>query len=236
MTVSELLRIAPQAAPTLKKWGIASGDGGIRFEEACKEAGVLPGAVKARLKAVCPSTSPVEGLTGWPAPELISNKLAQHHQLIKRSIAGIRESFQEVFRQYAPVRAELTKIKPLIDKVAEGLELHIHTEGKILFPAIKRMATDSPEKDESEGNGFPLAYPLEAMEDDHREALADLGKIRILSRGHRVPGGTNSNFHLLYTQLQQLEKHLRQAVLIEDGILFPAALKLEGKTINGATP
>lgn len=174
-------------------------------------------------------------MQGWRLPHLVEHMMTEHHVFIKESIKSIRKSINEVLEQYGSLRIELPKIKSLFDKIVGGLELHMYTEGRILFPAIKKLALKGTGKHKKEDTVFRLMYPIKAMEDEHQSVIADLDKIRILSRGYSVPKGTNSSFHLLYHQLQQLEKHMRFIVKFEDQILFPAALQLENNTVNKAT-
>lgn len=235
MTISEILSVAPQAVEVFKRRGIGYRDNKTQFEEACEEALVLPEVVKAELKRIAISPSIYQETPRWAVPHLVEHMMTEHHVFIKESIKSIRKSINEVLKQYGSLRMELVKIKSLFDQIVVGLELHMYTEGKILFPAIKRLASKKAETCEKAGTTFHLMYPIEAMEDEHQAVIADLNKIRILSRGYRVPRGTNSSFPLLYRQLQQLEKHMKYIVQLENEILFPAALQLENDAVFKST-
>lgn len=236
MTISEILRVAPQATDVLKRLGIVHLNSKAQFEEACREAQVLPELVKEHLKKILISPSIHSEMSEWPLPHLVEHMMEEHHRFIKESVKSIRTSIHEVLKQYGSRRIELEKIKSLFDKVVIGLELHIYTEGKILFPAIKKLAEKRTETNEEEATPFHLMYPIETMENEHRAVIADLDKIRALTRGYKVPKGTISAFGLLYSQLEQLEKHIKYIVKLEDQILYPAALQLESGSSNDINP
>ena len=70
--------------------------------------------------------------------------------------------------------------------------------------------------------------PIQVMEDEHRSAGDAMEEIRGLSDGYSPPADACTTYRVLYQELEQFEKDLHRHVHLENNILFPKALEMEG--------
>lgn len=227
MTIAEILLVAPQATDVLKRLGINCEDTKTKIEYACQEAKVPLQVVKNGLKKINAKSYTHPESAMWPIQLLTDQMMGRHHFYIKELISGIRKSIDKVTNQYGSIRIELKKVEYLFSRVVAGMEQHLYTEEKILFPVILKLAHKTEKTPDKKYNEFHLMHPIEVMENEHETIIADLNKIKILSHGYKVPKGTNVTYQLLYDQLHQLEKYMKYIIQLENRVLFPAAIQLE---------
>ena len=73
-----------------------------------------------------------------------------------------------------------------------------------------------------------VASPIAMMTQEHEAAGALLAEIRELSSDFTPPVGACPTFHAFYSGLREFEQDLHQHIHLENNILFPRALALEG--------
>jgi regulator of cell morphogenesis and NO signaling len=66
------------------------------------------------------------------------------------------------------------------------------------------------------------------MESEHDEAAGALAEMRRLTGGYQLPEGACTTFRGLYHGLAELEDDLHRHIHLENHVLFPRALALEG--------
>ena len=79
--------------------------------------------------------------------------------------------------------------------------------------------------------GMPIAAPIAVMEDEHDHAGALLAELRSLTDGYVPPEWGCATMRALYHGLAELESAMHVHVHLENNVLFPRALRLEG--VNG---
>ena len=63
---------------------------------------------------------------------------------------------------------------------------------------------------------------------EHDTAGQILGELRALTSDYKVPADACISYQTLYQGLENFEKDLHQHIHLENNILFPRALELEG--------
>ena len=67
------------------------------------------------------------------------------------------------------------------------------------------------------------------MEHEHESAGAALAKLRQVTHDYTLPADACPTFKAMYEELQRMEADLHQHIHLENNILFPRAIDLEGR-------
>src|SRR6185436_3224121 len=102
-------------------------------------------------------------------------------------------------------------------------------EENVLFPYIAQM-------ENAIGSGQPVPVPMfgtvcnpvRMMMAEHDTAGDLLRSIRLLSNDFNPPADGCVSYQTLYRRLQELEQDLHQHIHLENNILFPRAIEIEG--------
>ena len=74
-----------------------------------------------------------------------------------------------------------------------------------------------------------VGNPIRQMEHEHESAGAALAQIRKVTGGYALPDDACPTFRALYEELERMESDLHQHIHLENNILFPRAIELEGQ-------
>jgi regulator of cell morphogenesis and NO signaling len=102
-------------------------------------------------------------------------------------------------------------------------------EEMVLFPYIERL-----ERETGAGKPAPVApfgsinNPIRMMELEHETAGSALEQIRTLTSAYTPPEEACFSYKTLYSALKEFEADLHEHVHLENNILFPRAIALEG--------
>lgn len=231
MTVGEIAAASPAAASVLERYGIDYCCGGARpFEDACRERGLPAAAVQQDLDRAVAATDVPE--TDWntaPLRDLIHHILATHHEYLKLELPQLGQRLVKVVRAHGDKDpATLGELEAVYEGLWRELDLHMHKEEMMLFPAIERY--------EAAANaGLPLppspfgtiGNPIAVMESEHDSAGDALRRIRELTHDFQPPAYACATYRALLEGLQSLEADLHTHIHLENNILFPRAIELE---------
>jgi regulator of cell morphogenesis and NO signaling len=110
--------------------------------------------------------------------------------------------------------------------------MHMQKEEQILFPFI-----DSLERAASEGSPVEAPFfqtvrnPIHSMMREHDSAGELMRQIRSSSNGYKFPADACTSYQAAYQGLEEFEKDLHLHVHLENNILFPRAVELEGRAV-----
>lgn len=230
--VGEIAAASAAAASVLERYGIDYCCGGKRsLEDACREKGVAPASVRDDIAQAITGTA--AAAKDWNAArlrDLIHHIVTKHHEYLKLELPRVGQRVRTVVRVHGEKDpASLHELERVYDGLAEELNLHMHKEEMMLFPAIERFeaATQS-------GGLLPpspfgsIANPITVMEREHDSAGDALGRIRELTRGYEAPSYACSTYRAMLEGLKALEADLHIHIHLENNILFPRAIALEG--------
>ena len=103
-------------------------------------------------------------------------------------------------------------------------------EEQILFPYIVEMEEASTQKRPAPFVPFgTVKNPVRMMMMEHDTVGDILRELRALSSDYRVPADGCISYQTLYQALEAFEKDLHQHIHLENNILFPRAIELEGR-------
>jgi len=234
-TVRELAMEIPNATRAFERLGIDYCCGGSKsLRDACVHAHV---AVEDVLRALeqgghfeqTPETNLPDFTTGTLA-DLIEHILTTHHVYVKQELPRLHQLLNKVASVHGKNHPELSQIQQTFQGMSAELISHMMKEEHILFPHIVAL-------EEAVTHGQPqprpvfgtVSNPVHMMELEHDSAGAAFKEISTLSANYTAPEDGCFSYKTLYAALKEFEMDLHQHVHLENNILFPRAIKLEGK-------
>lgn len=217
-----------RAAAILDRYGLDYCCGGARsLDEQCRQKGVDITNVVAEIGALDPEFR--EAADNDPEA-LVDHIIGNHHTYIRATVPVIRQHLAKVVAKHGSRYPELSAIAMQFDALAEDLWLHMLKEERVLFPYIRALV-----KAVDGGGARPpdmfgtVQNPIRMMEAEHQHAGDEMAAIRVLSHDYVAPADACTTFRLLFDELDAFEKDLHRHVHLENNVLFPKAVELEGK-------
>lgn len=181
-----------------------------------------------------PGGLPEHEVAQWSAcalDELMGHIVERHHVHIRSELQWMDRAILRLAS--IDDRADANTLAPLAGIFRffkRELELHLKKEEDVLFPMIERIETAA-----ETGAAIPrftfgsIANPIGIMEEDHEGQKRQLRKILEMSGNYSGPPGQAAIFSSFTERLLALETDMQRHVYLEDVILFPRVLLLEGK-------
>ncbi len=216
-TVSEIAAGSLAAVRVFEAYGIDFCCGGKRpLEEVCREKGLRTDKVLERLEKA--TAERVEDETDWNRAslrDLIRHIVGKHHEYLKLELPRLAQRLAKVVQVYgAQDAATLGPVPELFGALRQEMELHMHKEELMLFPAIDA------------GLGG-IGNAISVMEREHESAGDALRKIRESLKDFAIPEYACVTYKSLLNGLLELESDLHLHIHLENNILFPRAIALE---------
>jgi len=225
-TVRDLAGTNPGAARVFEKFGIDYCCGGERsLAEACAAAKANLGEVAGALET--PHSD--KGERDWAKAsmtELSRHIVEKHHRYVREEIPRLTLLAAKVEGVHGKNHTELEEVRTTFQALAEELTAHLMKEERILFPYIEQL--------EAEGNrgAAPMfgtvKNPVRMMMMEHESAGESLRKLRKVTKEYALPADACMSYAMLYRALQEFEEDLHQHIHLENNILFPRAVEVEG--------
>lgn len=156
--------------------------------------------------------------------DLVDHIVLNHHAFTREQLGLIQDLGGKVERRHGSMHPEIALLNAAITALASELTRHTGCEEGILFPYIKQL--------EKIGDAAPvpvfgdIKHPVSHMMADHNKTGDELGKIRELTNGYRIPPDACTTFQAFYRAIEDLESDLHRHIHLENNILFPRAKAL----------
>ncbi len=233
-TVRDLAVENPAATRVFEKFKIDYCCGGhISFEKACQNAGVEMNQVAEMLeKTVNGSAQNNLSDTDFTTMSLASLSdyiVRKHHVFTRDENERITALLEKACSVHGGNHAELFDIQKVFGALRLELENHMLKEERMLFPYIALM-----ESSLNFGQPIPSApfgsakNPVKVMVEEHDAAGEHLREIRRFSDHFAAPDDACITYQTLYGALEEYEKDMHQHIHLENNILFPKAIEMEG--------
>lgn len=233
-TVGEIAAEAPNTTREFEKLGIDYCCGGTRtLGEACAEANIPVNKVLERLEKSMTATASGSS-NDWqnqPLTDLITHITSTHHVFVREECPRIETLAAKVAGVHGKNHAELLQVHEIFSALAEELSVHLMKEEQVLFPYVIRL-----EESFVAGEAAPPAMfgtvvnPIRMMMQEHDGAGEALRTLRSLTKNYSVPEDACISYSTLYSALQGFEADLHQHIHLENNILFPRTVAMEGKS------
>jgi len=231
-TVGEIAAEMPTTTRAFEKLGIDYCCGGNRtLTQACTDANVPVDEVLTRLQESL-VTTPDQAGQDWQKQllaDLIGHITSTHHVFVGEESARILALTAKVVGVHGKNHPELLQVQQTFSALAEELRVHLMKEEQTLFPYIGLMEESTLAGEPAPPATFGrVANPVRMMMHEHDgagEALRALGSI---TADYTVPEDGCVSYRTLYGALQGFEADLHQHIHLENNILFPRAMAMEG--------
>lgn len=220
-----------RSAGVFARRGIDFCCGGRRsIEEACRASHVDPGEVLAELQVLEARPEAGTDLTMAPVEVLIDRIVTQHHAYVRVQMPIIQGYLTKLTTKHGSARPELTALADVFARMGSALTRHMDKEERILFPSIRTTSANVRRQMPPEPSPFgTVRNPIRMMEEEHRNAAADLDAVRRLTHDYQPPPDACMTWRACYAALQAFEEDLHAHVHLENNVLFPAAARLEDR-------
>ena len=228
--VGEIAAASMAAIRVFEDFGIDYCCGGDQsIGQACQSRGVDPQAV---IEAVRETLSTDGRVTrDWkaePLAALIRHIVSVHHEYLKLELPRLQKRLEAVYAAHRERdSATLAPLPGIFFMMKEELELHMHKEERMLFPAIEDL-----ERAARNGRAtvFPfgsLANPIRVMLAEHESAGGSLERIRAITKNYELPAHACETYKALFKGFEALEQDLHMHIHLENNILFTRAMALQ---------
>jgi regulator of cell morphogenesis and NO signaling len=227
-TVGELVADDFRTAAVFEQFGIDFCCSGRRtLAEACRAAAADPVSVVRALSALAPAIDADEAAR-WPIPRLIDVIVATHHAYVRAAMPAITRHLAKLVEVHGSRHPELARVAAYFEQIVADLSQHMMKEEHVLFPYVRDLAEAGDTCGRTRSPFGTVANPIRMMEREHQEVGDALRLIRELTRGYAAPGDGCATYAITMTELQQFERDLHRHVHLENNVLFPAAMRIEG--------
>jgi regulator of cell morphogenesis and NO signaling len=230
-TVSELARAIPASTRVFHQYGIDFCCGGGRtLAEASQAKGIaLEGLLDELEKAErLPDSESSRDWNAATAASLIDHILEKHHAYLRSEMPRLAGMLAKVIDVHGDRHPDLLRpLAPVYSALQRELDEHMWKEENILFPLIRLM-----EQARSLGEApprMPVGGPIQMMEMEHESAGNALRQLRQISADYQPPEDACNTYRALLDGLKTMEADLHEHIHLENNILFPKALELQGE-------
>lgn len=228
-TIRELVAADFRTAAVLEHFGISFCCTGRRtLDEACQDAAADLTAVADALSTLPTMCDADDEAARCPVPRLIDYIISTHHAYLRSAMPDISRHLWKLARQHGPRRPELVHAARCFEQIIDELTRHMAKEELVLFPYMCDIA-DAGERGARIPSPFgTVANPIRMMEREHQGVADALKLIRELTHDYTAPEDGCATYAVAMAELQQFERDLERHVHLENDVLFPAALRIEG--------
>lgn len=221
-TVGRVAAELPQAMKVFARHGIDFWCGGHRtVESACRAKGIDPGLLLEEIGRLPPPIAEEDCWTDRPLEELTAHLISRYHDPHREELSTLEELAETVARVHgANGPARLGELLGAVQELREELEPHMMREERLFFPWIAHRES-----------GVPQA--VELMLDDHEDTAQLLERIRLLTGEYQLPQEACETWRLLWYSLEKFEALMRIHIHLENNVLFPRALAVNGAWYRG---
>ncbi len=231
-TVRELAIEMPNATRIFEKLKIDYCCGGDQpLNTACAAAGLSVEDVVRMLEEAGKRDENQEAMNFQDAElgNLMRYIVDKHHVFTREEIERLTALIEKVCNAHGHNHPELLNIQSLFSELANDLTPHMFKEERILFPYIAELERASSQGRPPMPPPFgTVKNPVRMMMMEHDTAGDILRKIREASANFNTPPDTCISYQTLYRALEAFEQDLHQHIHLENNILFPRAVEIEG--------
>jgi regulator of cell morphogenesis and NO signaling len=199
---------------------------------ACRDAGADVEKVLFRLEGAAreqPRDGAAKDFQAMTLAELIRHILDTHHAHAREEMKHVGALLERVCAAHGDRHEELGRIRALFLELCADIEPHMMKEERILFPYILALEESAHRKAAPPWAPFgSVENPIRMMLHEHDTAGQILRELRAASNDYFVPEDVCTSYQLLFRALEDFEQDLHRHIHLENNLLFPRALELEG--------
>ena len=154
----------------------------------------------------------------------------KHHRYVKKKAPELKAFLNKIAKVHGERHPELIEIEALFTASVHELLAHMQKEETILFPFVRKMATDENSQIPAFGT---VQNPIDMMMHEHDTEGERFRKIAALSDNYNPPQDACTTYKVAFSMLKEFENDLHKHIHLENNILFPKAIEAE-KTLTHA--
>ncbi|WP_051241296.1 hemerythrin domain-containing protein [Vibrio litoralis] len=166
-------------------------------------------------------------LESMPADQLADLIESTHHQYIRETGPQLIEMADKLLRVHGEESETIQKLTPLIHALVNELTPHLYKEEQILFPAIRGLATQTPQQT-CFGH---IGNPIRVMTHEHNEADQIVVALQQVTQNFQAPEEACQTWQRCYKVCDEFCQDLINHIHVEDTILFPAAIEMADEAV-----
>lgn len=231
-TIKEILEQDSRKAFTLHFLGIDFGEySSMNLRDVCALRGIRLQTVLQELVAAPKKIHPEEqSLIALPVTYIIGCLRHAHGVFTRQKLPYISTLISKFYAESDVFQSVVKDLKVLFPLFAEDFVKHIHMEEDRLFGFIEMLV----ETDKSRRLSSSLFYRLEKdsihrFVVEHESHDDEMEGIRKITKDYALEQHAPLGIRILYSELQGMEQLLLEHARIENEILFPKAVALEGR-------
>lgn len=229
--LADIVRDDPRCTPVFDRLGLDYCCRGQRtLLEASEEQSVPISEVLDEINALGPRLDDGDRSEEWPdLTELIRHVVSRHHRYVREHEPVIQGLLQKLVNRHGDRHPELLEARAVFGLLSQDLLQHMEKEEKILFPFIESLCAPTAPGQQRPGSPFgTILNPIRAMEHEHLVAGTLMARLRTITRGFEPPADACMSYRLCFGELAGFESDLHTHVHLENYVLFPRAVALEG--------
>ena len=201
--------------------------------EACASLKLSTEQLQEKIAALAPSPSDrdPEQLT---LTQVIQRIVRAHHRRVRHDLPALATMAARLEDRLGPQSPQLVPMARLTAQLHREMFAHIGREEQVLFPFIARMEEEGRVSYPAGDDCFRgLRAPMARMQQDHGAASEILDELEQRTNGFAPPHNACTTRQAFFAGLREFQRDLREHLHLEDKILFPRALALEGQLLAG---
>ncbi|WP_106794024.1 iron-sulfur cluster repair di-iron protein [Aquimarina sp. Aq78] len=226
-----------RTATVFSKYGIDFCCRGDRtLEEVCNKNGIEVETLLENLNDVLTQKDDVTiDYQSWPLDLLADYIEKKHHRYVEEKIPILRQYLEKLCKVHGGRHPELLEIHTLFSEASGELAQHMKKEEIILFPFVRKMVKNLEQNHNVQPPHFgTVENPISMMMQEHDNEGVRFRKISGLSNNYTPPEDACNTYNVTFSMLEEFEKDLHLHIHLENNILFPKAIEMEKKIVEGA--
>jgi regulator of cell morphogenesis and NO signaling len=230
--LADLVTNDPRTAPVFDRLGLDYCCQGDRtLQEASHDHHVPISEVLAELQALGPRPDARAGQVPQATVSAIIAQIVQmHHRYVREHVPVLQAWLEKLVARHGARHPELIDVRAAFEAIAHDLMHHMTKEEQIVFPVVEALWAARENGQPRPASPFgTILNPIRALEQEHRAAGDLLSRLRLLTCGYQPPSDACTTYRACYAELARFEANLHQHVHLENNVLFPRAIALEGE-------
>ncbi|HTO15292.1 MAG TPA: iron-sulfur cluster repair di-iron protein [Edaphocola sp.] len=205
-------------------------NGNRSIEEACKADALNPEELVAELQEVSKENQGGSiDYQSWPIDLLADYIEKKHHRYVESKGAEIIPYLDKIANVHGDNHPELFEVQSMFKESIGELAAHMKKEELLLFPYVRKMVQAKNSNIDKVPAPFgTVQNPIRNMMHEHDGEGERFRKISALTNNYTVPEDGCNSYKVTLAMLQEFEQDLHLHIHLENNILFPKSIEMEG--------
>ncbi|MBK8427665.1 MAG: iron-sulfur cluster repair di-iron protein [Lewinellaceae bacterium] len=230
-TIGEIVAADYRTATVFKAHGIDfCCKGGRSVSEVCESKNLKPEALLEEIRqAAATAEQPSADYHRWPLDLLVDYVEKKHHRYVAAKSPELMQYLDKLCKVHGERHPELFDIRDEFAHVASELAAHMQKEEMILFPFVRKLATEAQPARPMFGT---VQNPIQMMMHEHTVEGDRFARIAELTSQYTPSADGCTTYRVAFAMLREFEEDLHLHIHLENNIMFPRAIEREKQLLN----